>query len=73
MSNWGRLVADAKGIAINSKIETELGAYETFYAAVRDAVRDQTPMPVDPADVISVLHVIEAAQRSAQTGNVVTL
>jgi scyllo-inositol 2-dehydrogenase (NADP+) len=70
---WGKLVADASGIAINSKIETELGAYETFYASVRDALRDQAPMPVDPADVVNTLHVIEAAQRSAQMGNVVAI
>ncbi|HKD75476.1 MAG TPA: Gfo/Idh/MocA family oxidoreductase [Ktedonobacterales bacterium] len=73
MTHWGKLVADVKGVAVTSTIETELGAYETFYASVRDAVRDQMPMPVDPADVIAALNVIEAAQRSAQTGNVVTV
>jgi scyllo-inositol 2-dehydrogenase (NADP+) len=44
------------------------GAYGDFYAGVRDALRDGTPMPVDPADSVATLEVIEAARRSAVTG-----
>jgi predicted dehydrogenase len=49
------------------------GAYPQFYAAVRDALLDGGPMPVDPADAVEVLRVIEAAETSAREGRVVTL
>ena len=46
----------------------ERGAYERFYAGVRDALRERAPMPVDPRDSVAALEVIEAARRSAQEG-----
>jgi predicted dehydrogenase len=44
------------------------GAYERFYAGVRDALRDGAPMPVDARDSVAALEVIEAARRSAREG-----
>jgi len=49
------------------------GAYERFYAGVRDALREGRPMPVDPHDSVAGLRVIEAARRSARRGGVVDL
>ncbi|HEY0485512.1 MAG TPA: Gfo/Idh/MocA family oxidoreductase [Mycobacteriales bacterium] len=49
-------------------VETVPGAYLAFYAGVRDALADGTPMPVDPADSVAVLEVVEAARRSARIG-----
>jgi predicted dehydrogenase len=49
------------------------GAYQQFYAAVRDALLGGGSMPVDPADAVEVLRVIEAAETSAREGRVVTL
>ena len=37
------------------------------------AVRDGAPPPVDPADAVRALEVLEAARRSAAAGAVVTL
>ena len=51
----------------------EPGAYERFYAGVRDALREGAPMPVDPRDSVAGLRVIEAARRSARTGAVVDI
>jgi scyllo-inositol 2-dehydrogenase (NADP+) len=48
----------------------ERGRWDTFYPAVAAALRDGKPMPVDPADSIHVLTVIEAARRSAVRGTV---
>jgi predicted dehydrogenase len=48
-------------------IALERGAYERFYASVRDALTGATDMPVDPRDSVAALRVIEAARRSAQT------
>jgi predicted dehydrogenase len=49
----------------------ERGAYERFYAGVRDALRDGTAMPVDPRDSVAALRVIGAARRSARTAAVI--
>lgn len=49
------------------------GAYERFYAGVRDALRDGAALPVDPRDSLAGLRVIEAARRSARTAAVVDL
>jgi predicted dehydrogenase len=49
----------------------ERGAYERFYAGVRDALRNGTQMPVDPRDSVAALRVIDAARRSARTAAVI--
>jgi len=47
------------------------GAYEAFYAGVRDALRGAADMPVDPRDSVAALRVIDAARRSAREGTVI--
>jgi predicted dehydrogenase len=47
------------------------GAYEQFYARVRDWLVDGAEPPVDPRDSVAVLEIIEAARRSARTRAVV--
>jgi predicted dehydrogenase len=54
-----------------SRLPVQAGAYERFYAGVRDALLDGTDMPVDPRDAVAALRVIEAAQASANAGTVV--
>ncbi|MDR7273650.1 Gfo/Idh/MocA family protein [Catenuloplanes atrovinosus] len=58
---WGVLGA---GDAL-SPVPTEPGAYLSFYAGVAAALRDGTPMPVDPAGSLAGLEIIEAAGRAA--------
>jgi scyllo-inositol 2-dehydrogenase (NADP+) len=72
---WGRLSTDvsSNGIHIDGPIETEHGAYEHFYAGVRDALVNNAPVPVDPRSVIEVIRVIEAAQQSSREGRIITL
>ncbi len=43
-------------------VPTERGAYERFYAGVAAALRKGMPPPVDPADAVAGLEVIEAAR-----------
>ncbi len=38
---------------------------------MRDALRGEGPMPVDPRDSVAALRVIDAARRSARTGAVI--
>ncbi|GCE27296.1 oxidoreductase [Dictyobacter alpinus] len=72
---WGRLSTDLTddNIHLDGPIETEPGAYEKYYAQVRDAITHGAKVPVDPQSVIEVIRVIEAAQTSAREGRTITL
>jgi predicted dehydrogenase len=67
---WGRLVTDVGGLTVAGTVETLPGAYEAYYAQVRDALAGQAAPPVDPEDSIAVLRIIESARESARTGAV---
>jgi scyllo-inositol 2-dehydrogenase (NADP+) len=54
-------------------VRTEPGAYQRFYSGLGLALRDGAPPPVDPAESVATLAVLEAARRSADTRQVVTL
>jgi len=64
---WGRVGAGADV----RPIKTEKGNYARFYAHVVEWLHGRAPPPVDPADAIAVLDLIEAAQRSAAEATVV--
>lgn len=72
-AGWGRLVTEAGAAAFDGHVETLPGSYETFYAALRDALTSGGPPPVDPRDALAVLRVIAAARESARTGALVQL
>lgn len=54
-------------------VPTERGVYGRFYAGVAAALRDGAPPPVDVADAIAGLTILEAARRSAAERSVVSL
>jgi predicted dehydrogenase len=64
---WGRIGAGEDW----TPVPTERGAYADYYAAIARSLRDGTPPPVDPADAIAGLEIIEAARRSALEGAVI--
>jgi scyllo-inositol 2-dehydrogenase (NADP+) len=72
-SAWGQLSTSVGGLHMDGPVETLPGCYQRFYELLRDAVAQGGPPPVDPADAIASLRVIEAAFKSAQTGEVVRL
>jgi predicted dehydrogenase len=49
------------------------GDWTVLYTGFADAVRGRGPVPVDPQDAVAGLVVLEAARRSAQTGQVIPL
>jgi len=51
----------------------ERGRWDSFYPAVLAALRDHTPMPVDPRDAVAVLDLLEAARRAAAERLVIRL
>jgi scyllo-inositol 2-dehydrogenase (NADP+) len=65
----GRLVAGERSVPVPS----EPGDWPRFYSELERALREGGPPPVDPADAVTVLRVIEAARASAAAGTVVSL
>jgi predicted dehydrogenase len=61
------------GLLGDRPVELERGRWIAFYEGVRDWVRGEAPPPVDPADAVLVLEVLEAAVRSSERREVVTL
>jgi scyllo-inositol 2-dehydrogenase (NADP+) len=70
---WGRISTDVGGLHVDGKVETLPGAYEQYYAGIRDAITSGGPSPVDPAESIAALRVIEAARESAREGRLIQL
>ncbi|GJG85432.1 oxidoreductase [Gemmatimonadetes bacterium T265] len=68
-ARWGTLGA---GDDVHP-VPTEGGAYERFYAGVRDAIRGGGGAPVEMADAVAGLEVIEAAGKAAREGRVVRM
>jgi len=54
-------------------IATEPGAYQRYYEGVGAALRGEGELPVDPRDCVEGLRIIEAARRSQEQGQVVSL
>jgi scyllo-inositol 2-dehydrogenase (NADP+) len=63
--NWGVLGTDDE----LTPVPTERGSYPEFYAKVARALRDGTPPPVDPADAIRTLEIIEEAAKQRAIGS----
>jgi predicted dehydrogenase len=57
---WGTLGLDGATEAV----PTEPGRYAEFYALLATALRDSTPTPVDPADSVRVIELIEQILRT---------
>ena len=66
---WGRLHAGHT----TGPWPSERGDWTVFYTSFANAVRGRGALPVDPRDAVAGLEVLEAAQRSAATGQVVAL
>jgi predicted dehydrogenase len=49
------------------------GAYQLFYSGLAACLLDGAPPPVDVADAVLTAEVVEAAQRSAASGQVSSL
>ncbi len=63
-------VADADG---RREVPIAPGAYERFYAEVAAWLRDEGPAPVDPADSLGLLEVLDAARASAATATTIEM
>ena len=77
---WGSEPEDRHGRLVtggpqpsDERVATERGAWERYYERVRDAVRGETAPPVDPADGVRAVALVEAARHSAAHREVVRL
>ncbi|MCW2697225.1 MAG: oxidoreductase, Gfo/Idh/MocA family [Modestobacter sp.] len=68
-SRWGRVHRGGAATPVPSAT----GSWSSFYTGLAGALRDRTPLPVDPADAVATLEVLDAARLSARTGQVVRL
>jgi len=64
---WGLLGAEPD----IGPVPTLPGDYPAFYAAMAAAILDGKPVPVDPRDAVTTLRLLDAARRSAATGETV--
>jgi predicted dehydrogenase len=55
------------------EVRTEPGCYQRFYSGLVAALRDGAPLPVDPADSVTVLEILETARDTASHAAPVTL
>jgi scyllo-inositol 2-dehydrogenase (NADP+) len=55
------------------RIITERGDYRQFYEGMAAAILDGASLPVDPADAVTGLRLIDHARRSAAEGRRITL
>lgn len=56
---WGRLIRGHE----SELVHPEPGAWPVFYERLRDAIRGDGPVPVDPADAVAVAEVLGSAAR----------
>lgn len=70
---WGEVPPERLGRLVRGDeqepVPSEPGAWPEFYAGVERWLRDGGDPPVDPADAVRVLEVVEAARRSAAAGS----
>jgi scyllo-inositol 2-dehydrogenase (NADP+) len=69
LSNWGTLVRGDDSVPVTP----EPGDWPAFYLQMEAHLRGRGPVPVDPADAVLGLTVLEAARESAATGAVIDL
>jgi predicted dehydrogenase len=62
---WGSILTSDGSLTV---VPTQRGDYRRYYELLRDAVRGDGERPVDPADSVHGLRLLEAAERSARSG-----
>ncbi|MBA3859335.1 MAG: oxidoreductase [Cyanobacteria bacterium PR.3.49] len=64
----GKLAIERNGKMVTESLVCEKGNYQLFYIALRDAIANNTPAPVDPEDALKTISIIEHARQSSQLG-----
>lgn len=70
MENWGVLYDET---GQGQPVQSARGCYERYYEMMRDAVRGEGPVPVDPRDALLTIEIIEAGYKSNAEGRTIEL
>ncbi|GAA4096655.1 oxidoreductase [Zhongshania borealis] len=54
-------------------VETEIGCYQKYYEEIAAAIRLGGQNPVNPADAVNVIHILELAEESSRSGKTLWL
>lgn len=71
VSEWGLLHTERNGKVVREYLPTPNGNYLGYFDGIHDALTKGAPAPVDPADAVNVIKVIETAFESSKSGAVV--
>jgi scyllo-inositol 2-dehydrogenase (NADP+) len=75
--DWGLEPPENRGVltdgAHEEPVRSEPGAYQRFYGELAATLRGAAPPPVAPEDALAGLEILEAAQRSAAEGRVMSM
>ncbi|GAA0555235.1 Gfo/Idh/MocA family oxidoreductase [Paractinoplanes ferrugineus] len=66
---WGRVHRGETG----ARVASERGRWDTYYPAFARAVRGDGQVPVDPADAVRTMTVLDAARQSARSGEAIRI
>lgn len=72
-SEKGLLHTEINGVELKEFIDSERGNYGDFYKGIYKAIRENAPVPVDPADAMQVVEIIEKAFESNDKKKVLDL
>jgi predicted dehydrogenase len=61
--SWGRLGVEGD----LREVQTEPGNYGAFYEGVAASLQEGAPPPVDPADAVTVLELLETARDTSRS------
>jgi scyllo-inositol 2-dehydrogenase (NADP+) len=70
-ANYARVVAEVDGLHADLRLTTLRGNWRAYYQNIADALLDGAPLAVTAEEGRRVVGVLEAAQRSSETGEVV--
>lgn len=68
-ATWGRIYRGDEG----TRVRSERGRWDLYYPAFAAAVRGEGSVPVEPADVVRNMTVLDAARESARSGQAIRL
>jgi scyllo-inositol 2-dehydrogenase (NADP+) len=69
--NYARVITELEGIQTEMRLTTIRGNWRAYYANIADALQEGAPLAVTAEDGRRVVGVLEAAQRSCESGEVV--
>lgn len=72
-TKWGTITQYIDGFQKQEKLKSQEGCYQNFYEQMKNAVRGEAAVPVDPSEALSTLKIIEAARQSAREKRALSL